>query len=145
MGCDIHMWVETFGEDDAWAVVRPADVGLEPRGWNDDDGFEQYDGGWDTGRDYLIFAALAGVRNSYEVEPIASPRGLPGDLSQAVAADAAGWLGDGHSYSWLSLGEVTAYDWDRFAERQPAQWLARLTDALASVRTPVRLVFWFDN
>jgi len=52
---------------------------------------------WDD-RDYDAFAHLAGVRNRYDVIPIALPRGLP-------SPDPDYWYGD-HSFSWVTMREI---------------------------------------
>ncbi len=83
-------------------------------------------------RNYDVFAVLAGVRNGSgfagcdtgdPVTPISEPRGLPEDDSAKPYKDPPfGWsseaddpyyyscLGD-HSFSWLTLEEILAYDW----------------------------------
>lgn len=85
MGCDIHMQAERK-VDGKWQIVP---------------------GNFFDWRGYNVFAFLAGVRNYSGVTPIASPRGLPDD---AVMADDGDDLGD-HSFSWLSLDELLAFDY----------------------------------
>lgn len=96
MGCDIHSRAEKR-VDDAWVTVSgPFTDGPEPFGW----------------RSYGVFAFLAGVRNYSAIPPISEPRGLPED---ATVSDDDGWLGD-HSFSWLSVAELLAFDYDQSIE-----------------------------
>jgi hypothetical protein len=105
MGCDIHAIVERKGR----------------YGW-------MHSGDPDIGRNYEVFAALAGVRNSYGITPVAEPKGMPGyggwrkhgDEGWSIWGDDAPnyeyrdyferWREDEHSASWLSLAEVKAFD-----------------------------------
>lgn len=63
------------------------------------------------GRNYSLFAILAGVRNGCDFQPIAEPRGVPEDAS-AYTKD---WLEDYHTPSWLTLAEILDFDWDQVA------------------------------
>lgn len=96
-----------------------------------------YTGPFFRDRNYDVFAILADVRNGYGFAgsdtgdgfvPIDTPRGFPSDLSPEIAAqvhrDAEDdedddwhdpqhfWMGD-HSFSWLLVSELLAYDWSR--------------------------------
>ena len=66
-------------------------------------------------RSYRTFAVLAGVRNGYgqEYVPIAEPRGLPDDVTPEVVRQSDHYGADGHSHTWLSLGDILRYDWNR--------------------------------
>lgn len=76
----------------------------------------------DRDRNYRLFAALADVRNGYgfagvpthkPITPISAPRGLPEDHTTGYGEDADFEFGD-HSFSWLSLEEVTTWEgWDQ--------------------------------
>jgi hypothetical protein len=59
-------------------------------------------------RSYDLFAVLAGMGHRYEsvVTPIASPRGLPPDVSEGVSIAAAEYGRDGHSHSYLTFEEL---------------------------------------
>lgn len=111
MGTDIHMAVESLERDydkgrDEWkcVVLREGAYG---------------------NRDYLLFQILAGVRAGDDIAPIAQPRGLPEDISALAKAEVES--GD-HSFSWLTLDEVRAYEWDKsFA-------FTRTVDALNAAR-----------
>lgn len=99
MGTDLHMVVEAMDRNyetgrDEWQCV----IGRE---------------GSYCERDYILFSVLAGVRQE-DVEPIALPRGLPEDLSQAARKELEDTAD--HSHSWLTLAEVLAYPWDRSFE-----------------------------
>lgn len=129
MGTDIHMAVEKR-QPYGWTRVLPTerlldDFFYEKRG-NDPDSYVFKT--WYNNRNYALFAALADVRNGYgfagvptfvPIQPVAPPRGLPGDLSPEVQRlidddfdedDIS--LGD-HSFSWLLVSELLAYDWDQ--------------------------------
>lgn len=94
MGCDIHALVYAKRRKDAWAP-EPVMAFREPR--------------W-----YPLFAAMAGVRNSFDVDHI-EPRGLPDWTTRNdfpycplcytdVGEGERGILGD-HSFSWLTTAE----------------------------------------
>ena len=92
MGCDIHSRAEKR-ENGKWTVIP----GLAPFDW----------------RSYGMYGFLANVRNYSAVPPISEPRGLPDDAPPEDEDN--GWLGD-HSYSWLSLDELNAFDYDAQVE-----------------------------
>ncbi len=98
MGCDIHATIER-------------------RVYLDEDRTEHPD--WENagdpliGRNYELFAVLAGVRNSYGIKPIAEPRGVPDDASTIVDAWKDYWKGDGHNHSWLSLKELKEFEYSK--------------------------------
>lgn len=88
MGCDIHSRAEKR-VGGKWQVIP----GFEPFDW----------------RSYGMYGFLANVRNYSAVPPLAEPRGIPED---APPDDEEGiWLGD-HSFSWLSLEELLAFNYD---------------------------------
>lgn len=119
MGCDIHLVVEKRGENGEW--VRAESMG-QP--WWVKDGSqleEPVRQEWYRGRNYALFAMLAGVRNypglDYKsnkqlLTPIAEPRGLPADVTEETKKYSDEWGIDGHSHSWLTLEELLAVDWD---------------------------------
>lgn len=160
MGCDIHMVAE-HRKDGRWTRVLPPEHAWDPwlveQNWLDDARQE-----WFHNRNYALFGVLAGVRG--DGPPIAEPRGLPGDVGEEVRAmiDNDGrdsdvyWLGD-HSFSWLTLDEILAYDWDRpagyYSDGRPmrewcSEFLTRTVPALQDLDPDprnVRLVFGFDS
>ena len=161
MGTDIHAHAEFRNNAGQWQKIQEYDP------------FE--------GRNYNAFSLFAGVRfrNDFHgryvsvydeffwaemcvtPHPIAQPRGLPEDVSPSVKAESDSWGPDGHSHSWLSVDELTSYDYDkplrdRNIEFVPEDFvnctikealkeyyfseLTRLEDSGAE-----RIVFWFDN
>ena len=126
-------------------------------------------------RCYVSFAILADMRNGWGVKPIAATRGIPHDwspelelLHKAGDTDGCSPIGE-HSFSWVTLAEVEAYesgpmlfdkpgDLDLYAK---ATTLRKLADSMRLVwdaqrwhlgenpRIPrgqaVRLVFGFDS
>jgi len=130
MGCDIHLYAEKR-VDGAWVS---ADT------WTDDE-YEPgrkkvaYSGRFYTGRNYDLFSILADVRNGVGFAgvktgdgfvPMADPRGLPSDCSDAVRAESDAWDADGHSHSSLTVAEIMAYDWTQTTRKSgwvdPVGW-----------------------
>lgn len=105
MGCDIHIWTEKQ-VDGRWT---PADDLTGDESEYGRKYAEIYEG-----RNYALFAMLAGVRNGYDIVPVRPPKGLPVDLSPEVEADM--WVE--HTPSWLTLAELKAYDWEQWFERE---------------------------
>ncbi len=91
MGCDIHAQIERKTK----------------YGWTSS-------GDPDIGRNYEMYAVLAGVRNYDDITPIAEPRGFPDEYpeypSQAMSAMREEMGADAHSLSWLTLAEIKAFD-----------------------------------
>lgn len=153
MGCDIHVYLEKFNGE-AWEHI-PHDF--------DCDGIQN--------RDYRVFGFLAGdgPRNYSGTIPIAKQRGLPVNLSRGVQIEADGWRWDAHSYSWLTLSELTSFDYERMTEDRRCtqgndggctcdpgqgeemtyrQFLGEhFFKAIEELRQlgAERIVFWFDN
>jgi hypothetical protein len=94
MGCDIHSYAEKR-VNGKWELIP-----FEPFDW----------------RNYGMYGFLADVRNYSDVPPLAKPRGLPDDVSADVKAESDHWDCDGHSHSWLSVGELSAFDYDAAVE-----------------------------
>jgi hypothetical protein len=67
------------------------------------------------GRNYQLFAILAGVRDYGKVVPIAKPRGVPEDLSAEVREDVDGYGPDAHGASWYTLKELLDWNWEATA------------------------------
>lgn len=90
MGCDIHSRAERR-VGGKWQIIP----GLAPFDW----------------RSYGMFGFLANVRNYSAIPPLSEPRGLPDDAPREDDED----LGD-HSYSWLSIDELLAFNYDQSVE-----------------------------
>jgi hypothetical protein len=70
----------------------------------------------------IYSAFLAGVRNYSLVQPIAEPRGVPYDISKAVAEEFADWGEYAVVPSWLSIQELLTFDYDqKFEDRRVAR------------------------
>ena len=101
MGCDIHLHLEYWG---ALGYFDPVIANF-----------------FAVGRDYRLFAALAGVRN-YEDKPIRfPPRGIPSDASEWISewyfikilADDADDIDKRLSVNWCYESEARRYSsWD---------------------------------
>jgi hypothetical protein len=130
MGCDIHLFVEKRQSDGSWSAIQGVNEpeiddlqgylemskerGEDPSYWELRIQ-EEKAGTFDfvsTGRNYMLFAILAGVRNYYSLTPISKPRGLPGDVSDQVRSNSEEWGDDGHSHSYLSITDLFAFNWE---------------------------------
>ncbi len=113
MGCDIHIQIERR-VNGKWERVPWRDTYRFAGAPFWESGQLLMPEGFD-GRNYNLFGVLADVRNGTwgePVTPISQPRGFPADMVDPLPEDGddAYRLGD-HSYSWLSLAEIDAYDW----------------------------------
>jgi hypothetical protein len=62
------------------------------------------------GRNYALFATLAGVRDySNSIIPVSEPKGMPEDCCLYIKNAKEDWDGDGHTHSWLTLKEIKDY------------------------------------
>lgn len=111
MGTDIHPAVQ-HRVGGQWVHV-PQDVWPLEKPWGD----RAYPILKD--RNYTLFAVLANVRNGFgfagsyrhePIQPIAEPRGLPEGFVHPEPYEDD--LGD-HSFSWVTLAELLAYDWEQ--------------------------------
>lgn len=144
MGCDIHLHTEVKIRGEWFHYGVP-----------------------DVARNYQVFAKMAGVRNSGDIEPLALPRGMPHDTTLVTRLDFNFWGSDAHSASWLSAEEITKlkrwikedathvslqYAGNWFNENFGYLFLApfdeftdELKDQFPSELEDVRFVFWFDD
>lgn len=83
MGCDIHLHTEVKINGEWHHYSAPS-----------------------VDRQYMLFAKMAGVRNSYDIEPLALPRGIPDNATFITKFDSDRWGGDGHSHSYLTAPEI---------------------------------------
>lgn len=171
MGCDIHMVLEYYDENNgSWVglhdypyvdgsavtVYAPKNIGEDVK---PEDGWIN----WVVGsRNYRLFAELASVRGKGTQGH--TPRNIPEDCSALTELKVRGWGDDAHSHSWLSLKEFivcVAYSEGRVAdlvqERITAQsnedknllyhYTKLITGEMISPDNldNYRIVFWFDN
>lgn len=132
MGCDIHLHTE----------VKIAGV------WH-------HWGNPYIQRNYRLFAKMVGVRAGDEdTEQIATPNGLPSEVTPTTMIDYDRMKPDGHDESWFNEHQIEELaDW--YSEKYPDQchgiegivgylmgngWYAE-NEAVQEVRW----VFWFDN
>lgn len=141
MGCDIHLHIEVKvnGKWEHWSAPN-------------------------VNRSYRLFALMAGVRNYYEIAPVAQPKGFPEDASALTKFDYENWGADAHSTSWLSGEELDLLDSRLKETLQPDdQYMGLEGDVFHTYvfgngfnvkkypgDYPVgvedcRAVFWFDN
>lgn len=110
MGCDIHSVAEYYDASaKKWRgktifLKSPYDEGS----WRIRGPFEY--------RNYGVFGFLANVRNYSGVPPLSEPRGLPSDISGTADDLVAYWNIDGHSHSWLTVEELTKFNYDAIVE-----------------------------
>lgn len=111
MGCDIHIVVERQRENGAWERVWEHDYD-KPDAVGTPDIFRN--------RNYDLFGILADVRNGVGFAgcvtgdgwpSIAPDRGIPLD-STISAEDLNDYTIGDHSFTWVGLDELEAFDWD---------------------------------
>ncbi|WP_051264701.1 hypothetical protein [Nakamurella lactea] len=115
MGCDIHLYTEVQSDDGTWRTTTEpvvADAGTEDEYTSLEATFR--------GRNYDLFAILAGVRNGRgfagtdlgdPTVPISEPRGIADDASEQYRAESDRWGVDGHSHSYFTLTELLRHTW----------------------------------
>ena len=77
-------------------------------------------------RYYELFGRMAGVRRK-DIEPIASPRGFPSDVTVVTKLDYQAWGVDAHTPSWLDSRQILALsEWmrERDLEESELLWLS---------------------
>lgn len=182
MGCDIHMWAEYREAPDApWKMLLDTScsrcggstkidktecyacegTGISRLRWENEAGDKVeassnarlYGGNVYRGRNYPLFAMLAGVRNSEEYPPLFEPRDVPPDASPEYRRMVEQDDGDGHTHSWLNVNEIVAVFLNEldpkleraghFATHTYNEILKPLADKYGGEN--VRIVFHFDN
>lgn len=117
MGCDIHMYVEYKKKfykakdsfEERWVhgdyfKPNPDYNGVDLQ----EDKMERLE--LYGGRNYGLFATLAGVRDYTEsMVPVTEPKGVPEDATAYVNKANEDWDSDGHTHSWLTLKELKDY------------------------------------
>ena len=111
MGCDIHSRAEVFNG----TLWEPVGAVFPLTKWERECHKASYSEQPFRSRNYALFGWLAGVRNYSAVTPIAAPRGIPKDSDFAEIFGGDYYLGD-HSFSWVSLAELNAVDYDASVE-----------------------------
>lgn len=94
MSCDIHVFPEIKEGD----TYKTSNLGIF------------------TDQSYAVFGFLADVRNYSAIKPIAKRRGIPADC----VSYNEDW--DYHSKSWLSIKELSEYDYDQIVEDRRCTW-----------------------
>ena len=155
MGCDIHSYAEKKVNEKWEKVGEVFPMDEWDRNYYKKD-FNESPFDW---RSYAMFGFLADVRNYYNSEYLSEPKGLPDDISQEVKEKADDWDGDGHSHSFLTVKELTDFDYgktffdDRGKETETYRSFLgeQFFDDLEILKNldenpeNVRVVFWFDN
>src|SRR5262245_4875573 len=99
MGCNIHIIIERKNEVGAWERVSSQSM---PECF--------------ANRCYALFGILADVRNGTGFAGLVTGDSWPSiapnrDLPEDATYKHGDWLGD-HSFTWIGLGELRAFDWD---------------------------------
>lgn len=151
MGCDIHIYAEEKNEEGQWVPTKKrapnhrfgySKTESEYLTQFDPNEYDPLTEAFDTGRNYDLFALLAGVRNYDDIDPISEPRGIPDNASEEVKEIVQSWDGDGHSHSWLLVSEVLLSE--QVSARADDKWIKALRD-IRNDHENARIVFFFDN
>lgn len=130
MGCDIHLYLETF-DGTRWLLCVPPHPLAERV--------------LDLDRDYGAFAQMAGARNYSGVEPVAKGRGVPSDASPEVRKSYTTWSADAHSATAIDLSEMNE-NIERLSRwRELHDALVKFAHDKGIALAHVRLVMWFDS
>lgn len=143
MGCDIHLHTEVK-IDGVWHHYSAPSIG----------------------RNYSIFAKMAGVRKDDPL-PIAQPRGVPSDATFLTRFDYEMEGADAHTPSWLGakeIAELVGWIDETFPSTDHLDWESRnigyffgnsfegfskhpsdYTGDIERGIEDVRWIFWFDN
>jgi hypothetical protein len=104
MGCDIHSVCQVF-KDGKWSDVTDEIFQY----YNNEKCSEPF-----VFRNYGVFGFLANVINYSFVPYLDNPRGLPKDIT--LGGEYEDYKYGEHSFSWLSLEELLAFDYDKTFE-----------------------------
>lgn len=117
MGCDIHMYVEykkdlpikdSKEREEKWILGDYFKVNPFNEVWDDESKLERME--LYRGRNYGLFATLAGVRDYTDsIIPVREPKGIPNDCCHYINKENENWGSDGHTHSWLTLKEIKEY------------------------------------
>ena len=143
MGCDIHIFLERKNNKNRWidSMIYENSVYGE--------GFKPLS---DYGRDYTLFATLAGVRGD---NPIKYPKGIPEDCSPEYRKLCEDWGDDGHSHSYFTLRELldAAPNYSEYRKQSLDGFILHLNNIIKMLDIWVnkeemekyRVCFFFDN
>lgn len=125
MGCDIHCCIEYKSSDHWWSLIPE----------------------FNPGRNYALFALMAGVRDYGDQKlKLFEPRGLPDRVQWEAREAYEKWGSDAHTPSWLQTEElekvIEAYS-KKWPEEKDRPYWGIL--ALMKELKEARIVFWFDN
>jgi hypothetical protein len=101
MGCDSHFFLERRVNNGPWHLDPGHKFLEDPR----DGGVHPLEIPSLSGRSYYLFGLIAGVR-SYDVTPIAQPRGLPNDVSKEILSYFTDYKPDFHTPTYLTPKEL---------------------------------------
>lgn len=146
MGCDIHVYTETLDKNGDWLA--------DARGTYDVESFPDEEYAYYsmdetfTGRDYILFGVLAGVRRHYPFS--FDPKGFPEDASSHVNEIYQSEIEDAHTPSYLSKEELQTKATELLitGEHIPPEvsgCLKTVLEKLNGEPDKQRIVFWFDN
>ena len=162
MGCDIHLYVEKRLRNGEWAFIRNLNETINSEGLRPWGGQGVVVGGfWKlSGRNYNLFALLAGVRGDGP-----EAKGLPGDVSDLLQEGSDSYGGDAHSHSWSTplefmeayISAMEIYDehseLDKYIQIRLKDGAEVALDAFMRDMCSLdmdegdeyRFVYWFDN
>jgi hypothetical protein len=113
MGCDIYSRVQVKKDGEWKTVIFPIFPSVRYDLFKPASSWEEATAEPFNWRSYGMFGFLANVRNYSHVPPLSEPRGFPEDMDGADPDDLP--YGD-HSFSWLSLPELLAFNYDQTFE-----------------------------
>jgi len=134
MGCDIHMYVEKKNlESGGWEFAPAGEESPGTRSYGDTLYCD-----WYSGRNYELFAILAGVRNSSGLTPISEPRGLPDNVSDGFLREYGFEVLDDLEYE--ALEEKDIYEVEKYISSSSSeQWLRCKWSQLLTLSDGTRL------
>lgn len=101
MGCDSHFFLERRINKGPWHVDPGHKFLEDPR----DGSLHPLEIPSLSGRSYYLFGLVAGVR-SYDVVPVAQPRGLPSNVSKEILSYFTNYKSDFHTPTYLTPKEL---------------------------------------
>lgn len=148
MGCDIHLFLESQQSDGTWEscdVWEPLMYDGKVRWGEPRRALRTYT----HGRNYNLFAALAGARKWHFLDcspPASPPKGVPEDMSIPVSDYYKLGEGNWHTPSWLTTEEILSYDFSQWGDTCN-EFLSEVVPKMQEIDRygKARIVFWFDN